>query len=98
VTCRLAAAGAGIDRDTGLHGGAGGDSGDRGAGEVVDAMGGAEDTNDDIWVESTVNEVSTRECREGGSPVAAIAAPAGREGERPGNSSSSWLEAEASAV
>ena len=41
-----------------------------------DAMGGAEDT--DVWVESTVNEVSTWE---GGSLVAAIAAPAGREGE-----------------
>jgi len=81
----LAAAGAGIDLDTGLHGGggAGCDAGDRGAGEVGDAMGGAEDTNDDIWVESTLNEVSTRECREGGSLFAAIAAPAGRERELP---------------
>ena len=66
----LAAAGAGIDRGTGLDGGAGGDAGDRGAGEVGDAMGGAEDT--DVWVESTVKEVST--CgslfagREGGLP------------------------------
>jgi hypothetical protein len=74
----LAAAGAGIDLDTGLHGGggAGCDAGDRGAGEVWDAMGGAEDT--DVWVESTVNEVST--C---GSLFAAIAAPAGRERELP---------------
>ena len=48
-----------------------------------DAMGGAKDTDDEVWVDSTVNEVSTRECREGGSLFAAIAAPAGREGELP---------------
>jgi hypothetical protein len=81
----LAAAGAGIDRDPGLPGGAGGDTGDKGAGEVGDAMGGAEDTDDVamVWVDSTVNAVSTRECREGGSSAAAIAAPAGRKGELP---------------
>ena len=47
------------------------------------SKGGAADTDNGLWVDSTVNAVSTRECREGGSPAAAIAAPAGREGELP---------------
>ena len=69
----MAAAGAGIDRDTGLPGGAGGDASDKGAGEVGDGMWGAEDTDDHGgWGDSPVDEVLASERREGG-----------REGELP---------------
>ena len=58
-------------------GGAGGDAGDKGAGEVGDGKWGAEDTDDGGCGDSTVDEVLASECFEGG------AAPAGREGELP---------------
>ena len=58
-------------------GGAGGDAGDKGAGEVGDWMWGAEDSDDGGWGDSTVDEVLASECFEGG------AAPVGREGELP---------------
>ena len=45
--------------------------------------GGAEDTDNGLWVDSTVNAVAG-ECREGGSPaIVAPTPPTGREGELP---------------
>lgn len=96
--CRLAAAGAGNDRDTSLPGGAGGDAGDNaaaapfprseGAGEEGrgDGVVGAEDTDDSLGTNSTarVYEVAS-EYLEGGSSAAAIATlmPSESEGELP---------------